>query len=372
VSHAAEGLRQVAWFDCPGGGQVVVDGRVAYVAHMKAPHGTTLVDVADPSAPRVLATLSVPPGTHSHKVRAGHGLMLVNREAQPASEAPRGFAGGLGIWDVSSPEKPREIAFWRCGGAGVHRFTFDGRYAYVSPEMDGWVGNIVMILDLADPARPTEVGRWWMPGQWTAGGETPSWRGRQHRCHHPIRQGNRLYVSYWHGGFVILDIADMAKPRLVSGLDWSPPFITPTHTALPVPFPLRGRRVLLVADEDVAKLEPGPPSFLWLVDITDETRPVPFASFQVAGIDGTPQPEFTGCHQPVEHITSTEVPVAWFAHGLRVVDIADPHAPREVAHFLPEPPPGQARVCANDVCVDDRGLVYVIDRGRGLHILERI
>jgi hypothetical protein len=29
-------------------------------------------------------------------------------------------------------------------------------------------------------------------------------------------------------------------------------------------------------------------------------------------------------------------------------------------------------VCANDVCVDDRGLIYVIDRGRGLHILERV
>jgi hypothetical protein len=55
-----------------------------------------------------------------------------------------------------------------------------------------------------------------------------------------------------------------------------------------------------------------------------------------------------------------------------VVDIADPHAPREVAHFLPEPPPGQARVSANDVCVDDRGLIYVIDRGRGLSILERV
>ena len=368
----AHGLRQVAWLDCPGGGQIVVDGRVAYIAHMKAPHGTTLVDVSDPAAPRPLASLSVPAGAHSHKVRAANGLMLVNREAQPANDAPLGFAGGLGIWDVSNPEKPREITFWRCGGAGVHRFTFDGRYAYISPELDGWIGNIVMILDLADPAHPTEVGRWWMPGQWTAGGETPSWRGRQHRCHHPIRQGDRLYVSYWHGGFVILDIADMARPRFVSGLDWSPPFITPTHTALPVPFPLRGRRVLLVADEDVAKLEPGPPSFLWLVDITDETRPVPVATFQVPGVDGTPEPEFTGCHQPVERITSTEVPVAWFAHGLRVVDIADPHAPREVAHFLPDPPPGQARVCANDVCVDDRGLIYVIDRGRGLHILERV
>jgi hypothetical protein len=366
---SAHGLRQVAWFDCPGGGQVVVDGTQAYVAHMKAPHGTTIVDVADPRSPRQLATLQVPPGTHSHKVRTARGLMLVNREAQPADAA--GPGGGLGIYDVSTPARPREIAFWRCGGSGVHRFTFDGRYAYLSPEMDGYVGNIVMILDLADPARPQEVGRWWMPGQWTAGGETPAWKGRHHRCHHPIRLGNRLYVSYWHGGFVILDIDDMAKPRHVAGLDWSPPFITPTHTALPVPFPLQGRRVLLVADEDVAKLEPGPPSFLWLVDITDERRPVPFASFQVEGVDGSPQPPYTGCHQPCEDVRSPEIPVAWFAHGLRLVDIARPHAPREVGHFLPEPPPGQDRVCANDVCVDARGLLYVIDRNRGLHILER-
>jgi hypothetical protein len=367
---SAQGLRQVAWFDCAGGGQVVVDGRTAYIAHMRAPHGTTVLDVGDPKSPRQLATLEVPTGTHSHKVRAANGLMLVNREAQPADKA--GPGGGLGIYDVATPAKPREITFWRCGGSGVHRFTFDGRYAYLSPEMDGWVGNIVLILDLADPSRPQEVGRWWMPGQWLAGGETPSWKGRQHRCHHPIRLDNRLYVSYWHGGFVILDIEDMAKPTHVSGLDWSPPFITPTHTALPMPFALQGRRVMLVADEDVAKLQPGPPSFLWLVDITDERRPVPFASFQVSGVDGSPQPEFTGCHQPCEDVRSTEIPVAWFAYGLRLIDIGAPHAPREVGHFLPDPPAGHQRVCANDVCVDDRGLIYVIDRGRGLHILERV
>src|SRR6266436_6245913 len=317
---SALGLRQVAYFDCPGGGQVVVDGRVAYIAHMKAPHGTTLVDVSDPAAPRQLATLEVPTGTHSHKVRAGNGLMLVNREAQPAHQPPAGALTGLGIFDVSQPSRPREIAFWPCGGAGVHRFTFDGRFAYVSPEMDGYLGNIVMILDLMDPTRPREIGRWWMPGQWTAGGETPSWSGRQHRCHHPIRLDNRLYVSYWHGGFVILDIDDMARPP-----------------------------------------------FLWLVDITDERRPVPFACFQVAGVGGQPQPEFTGCHQPCERVTGTDTPVAWFAHGLRIVDIAKPHAPREVAHFLPEPPQGHSRVSSNDVEVDDRGLLYLIDRGRGLH-----
>ena len=49
----------------------------------------------------------------------------------------------------------------------------------------------------------------------------------------------------------------------------------------------------------------------------------------------------------------------------------DGEPPREVAHFLPEPPEGHSRVSSNDVDVDERGLFYLIDRGRGLHILER-
>ena len=106
---SARGLRQVGYFDCPGGGQVVVDGRVAYIAHMKGPDGTTLVDVSDPKAPRRLAGLEVPPGTHSHKVRAANGLMLVNREAHPAHKPEAGVTGGLGIYDVSDPSRPREI-----------------------------------------------------------------------------------------------------------------------------------------------------------------------------------------------------------------------------------------------------------------------
>ena len=364
----AKGIRAVGYYDCPGGGQVVVSGTTAFIAHMKAPNGTTIVDVSDPAHPRKLAEVTIPAGVHSHKVRVSDGVMLVNREVVQSEEG-KAREGGLGIYDVSKPDKPREIAFWKCGG--VHRFTFDGRYAYISPEIEGYQGNIVMTLDVKNPERPEEVGRWWMPGQWVAGGETPSWQGRHHRCHHPIRRGNRMYVSYWHGGFVILDCEDLAKPRMVSALDWTPPFTHPIHTALPLPWPLAGRRVMLVADEDVAKTEPSPPSFLWLVDITDETRPVPFASFQVEGVDGSPQPPFTGCHQPSEDVRSTEIPVAWFAYGLRIVDVKNPHAPREVAHFLPDVPQGSKRVCSNDVCYDDRGLMYLIDRDRGLHILER-
>ncbi|MFT5439951.1 MAG: hypothetical protein ACI9MJ_001818, partial [Alphaproteobacteria bacterium] len=34
------GIREIAWLDCPGGGQVVVEGDYAYLGHMNAPAGT--------------------------------------------------------------------------------------------------------------------------------------------------------------------------------------------------------------------------------------------------------------------------------------------------------------------------------------------
>jgi hypothetical protein len=207
-----EGIRQVAWLDCAGGGQVVLDGNRAYIGHMDAPHGTSVVDVSDPANPRITASIDIPAGLHSHKVRVANDIMLVNRE-RTRGDLPNADFVGLRVFDVSKPDSPRDIHHWKCSGTGVHRFTFDGRYAYVSAEQEGYVGTIVMILDFANPEKPEEVGRWWMPGQWTAGGETPTWKGRGHRCHHPIRRGDRLYVSYWYGGGVILDISDMRSRR---------------------------------------------------------------------------------------------------------------------------------------------------------------
>ena len=105
---SARGLRQVGYFDCPGGGQVVVDGHVAYIAHMKAPDGTTLVDVSDPKYPRRLSGVGVPAGTHSHKVRAANGIMLVNREAARRTGRPRpGPAGSGSSTSRSEPRRAR-------------------------------------------------------------------------------------------------------------------------------------------------------------------------------------------------------------------------------------------------------------------------
>ena len=385
-NHAHGNVHALAWHDCAGGGQVVVERGIAYVGNMRNPHGTMIVDVKDPKRPKLLAEISMPRGTHSHKVRVADGIMVTNREilserAARGETPPEGFHGGLGIYDVSKPARPKLITNWDTDdepgpsyARGVHRFDFDGRYAYISPTCEGYNGNIVMILDLADPARPREVGRWWMPGQWTAGGEKPTWKGAAHRCHHPLRHGDRLFTSYWHGGFVILDIADLAKPKFISGLDWSPPFPWPTHTVLRIPFKIDNREFAVVSDEDVIRLEgcpPYPAAFLWVVDITDEKHPTPVSTFQLDDMPAEEQPYMTGCHQPCEKVIGTEIPVAWFAHGLRIIDIARPHAPREVAHYMPDVPEGSTRVQSNDVTVDERGLIYLLDRVRGLTILER-
>ena len=129
----AEGwnVRRVGQIDCPGGGQVWVEGDVLFIGHMRAPGGTSLYDVSDPSRPRQLARIEIPEGWHSHKVRARDGVMIVNHETNGAKTG-EGFSGGLTIYDVANPSAPKLITKWETGGAGVHRYDFDWRYAYVS------------------------------------------------------------------------------------------------------------------------------------------------------------------------------------------------------------------------------------------------
>ena len=262
----SENIKQIGRTDLPGGGSVVVENGYAYVGHIDPPDGTSVIDVQDPKNPKVVAQLEVPEGIHSHKVRVSGDVMLINYERYKTKKEPQ---AGLKVFDISNKSKPREIAFYKTHGKGVHRFTFDGRYAYISPTLEGYVGNIAMILDLKNPEKPEEVCRWWMPGQWLAGGEKPTWHGTDHRCHHPIRRGDRLYISYWHGGFAIVDISDMSKPKTVSTLDWSPPYPCPTHTTLPMLNKIMERDFMIVTDEEVGeKLNETHNAFLWVVDIT--------------------------------------------------------------------------------------------------------
>jgi hypothetical protein len=74
-------VKRIGHLDIPGGGQVVVQGKTAYVGHIDPPAGTSIVDISDLSKPKILSTLEMPPDNHSHKVRVSGDIMLINNEA---------------------------------------------------------------------------------------------------------------------------------------------------------------------------------------------------------------------------------------------------------------------------------------------------
>ena len=224
-------LRRIGQIDIPGGGQVVVENGYAYIGHMKPPFGTTILDVKDPANPKIVSQIMLDDDfSHTHKVRVADDIMITNVEQNrrhflrkgeklpdlrmtleakngaPATDAElaealgvkpeqiaeldeareRGYRdGGFKIYDISDRSKPKLLHHERTFGFGVHRFDMDANYAYISTEMEGYIGNILVIYDIRDPAHPKEVSRWHMPGQHLAAGEVPNTSMMRNRSSKP-------------------------------------------------------------------------------------------------------------------------------------------------------------------------------------------
>jgi hypothetical protein len=425
----AHKVRRLGHLDLAGAGQVTIGDGHAFVGHIPNPDrlGTSILDISDPLNPRMVAAVTLDdPQSHSHKVRVAGDIMVVNHErnmsriGRRAEQLPavkraltaeldraptakeiaarmsvseedlrsleeferRGYHdGGFKIYDVCVPAQPKLISYHETGGIGVHRFDMDERYAYISTEMADYVGNILVIYDLHDPRKPREISRWWMPGQHAGGGETPTWSGRRHRLHHALRFGNEMWASCWHGGFRVVDVSDLARPKTAGGYNYHPLFPEPTHTVMPVPGAIGGRRIALAIDEEDQAQNASeeearrgrPHACILTFDVTDVADIKPLGQFQVSELDSpfsrTSGARF-GAHQFCERMSGTLVHAVWFAGGLRIIDVADPQSPREVGYFIPPPVAGRPAPQSNDVALDARGLIYVVDRHVGFDILE--
>jgi hypothetical protein len=357
----------------------------AFVAHMGETRvGTSVVDVTDPSRPRVVTQLETPVGTHSHKVQVVGDVLLVNHERSMYEPHATSWQGGLKVYDVSAPARPRELAFLAMPGKGVHRMTYwEPPHAYMSGSDEGLIDQFLVIVNLSDPSHPREEGRWWYPGQNTGAGETPSWTpteshgaaagAKRVALHHPLIRGDRAYCGWWDAGLVILDVSNKAAPALVSQLDFGAAESTATHTALPVP----GRDILVVTDEQLAQDCKGMQTRVRVVDIADEVHPRVISELPVPAGDYCLRGGRFGPHnvhemRPGTLSDSNTIYVTWFNAGLRVIDISDAARPKEIAYYVPEAPPGRSSIQFNDVLVGSDGLVYATDRFTGgLYIMER-
>lgn len=396
LSHSDQGGK-------PDGVQVMVHRGYAYIGHMVS-QGVSIVDVRDVKHPRPAGFIAAPPGTWNVHLQAHDDLLLVINardlfaDARFADEkvyytrqvtdtvshgpANRGWSAGLRIFDISTPDRPREISFLSLDGIGIHRIWYGGgRWAYVSALLDGYSDYIFLTIDLADPAKPAVAGKYWLPGMHTAGGERPDWpSGKRYALHHAIVSGDTAYGSWRDGGLTLLDVSDRARPVLISHRNWSPPFGGGTHTALPLP----DRNLLIVLDEAVLDNQEDGEKLIWVFDIRAPANPVSIATF--------PQPNETnyvrkGAHfgphnlhenRPGSFISSTLIFATYQNAGVRAYDISDPYHPRETGALVPAAPaalmdkrPGRPKVIQScDVFVDAQGIIYSTDYNAGLSIIE--
>jgi hypothetical protein len=383
----------------PDGVQVMVNRRHVYVGHMFS-DGVTVLDASDPRALKAVGFFTAGAYTRTHHLQVSDDLMLLANGASIVAmqsyDDMRGyfentladsitqrkkFRSGLSIHDISRPAQMREIAFLEMPGFGVNRLWWPGgRYAYVSAHFDGFTDHILCVVDLREITRPRIASRWWLPGMHRAGGEQPNVAtGRRVALHHMITAGDRGYGAWRDGGLTIHDLSDPSTPRLISRVNWSPPFPGGTHTPLPLP----GRGLAVVADEANAERCAKGTFHTFVVDVRAPENPVPIATLPTPRERDYCERGVFGPHNLHENrpgsMQSEETIFATYNNaGVRVFDLRDPFAPKEIAYWVPPAPQRlidprrnvslAAKTC--DVYVTPEGLMFVSDWNAGMHVLQ--
>jgi len=356
--------------------------------------GWSVFDVTDPHRPDLLNWIEGPTNTWTIQVQAADRKLITGLEKIAGGhdeqakkwgyDPARPWDEGILIWDIERPAKPRLLGRFRTGGVGTHRnFYSGGRYVHLAANMAGCKGHLYVVVDIADPAQPKEVSRWWWKGQ--APGETEPTQGSLHGP--PYVVGERAWLSYGREGAVLLDISDIRAPRLVSRFsigDFGS--VLGVHTYMPLP----GNLAVLSTE---AILEDGRDSanVVAILDVSDEARPRavsilpvpapseqgPYRSYYAKGGKFGPHnlhmPHGHPCHASIGRLLH----LTYFNAGLRIYDIADPCYPKEVGFFVAADPPARlghlpSRLVTQyeEVLVDARGFIYVSDKNYGLTILR--
>ncbi len=402
---AAKGIKFVGHSDLAGrsdGVQVMVHRGFAYIGNGFS-NGITTVDVRDPRNPKVVDFNPCPPGTRAFHLQVHEDLLIAvnapsvwtmqefqneksyfgGSPADKIKDQQKRFTAGIRVFDISKPEKPTEIGFMPTDGLGPQRIWYTGgRYAYASIHFADFTDHIFATIDMSNPRKPEVVGKFWLPGMWKAGGETPTWKqGRRFAMHHALPgPNNTMYTAWRDGGLSVMDVADPTKPRMLAYRNFDPPFGGGTHSPLPLP----GRNLLVLGDEPTFLDCSEGIRYIWMFDIREPGNPVSIATFpQPAEADYCAKGGAFGPHNLHENrpgsFQSEEIIFAtYYNAGVRVYDIKDQFRPKEIAYYVPanptkmmDPRPNRPQVIQSCDCfVDKNGLMYLTDPNAGLNILQ--
>ncbi len=404
------------------------DKWIAYIGHHggKNPNpvtgkmednGTSIVDVTDPHAPKLVAHIPGEPGDGesggAQMVRVCDGATLPHADKSKVYLLRPFGNRAHEIWDVTDPAHPAKVVeIVKVKGTHKSWWECDTGIAYLVSGLPGWrVRRMTQVYDLSDPAHPKFIRNFGLVGQQPgATGEAPE------ELHGPIStgpKGNRIYFGYGTNKNGILQIVD--REKLLNGPKEPTPanldypevgrmYLPPTngaHTTFPVPGmdvaefakdQAGSRRdFVVIVDESLVNECQEARQMVWIADVTAEKRPFNVASWTVPEASGNfcARGGRFGSHSSNENMTPVYykrmVFIAFFNAGVRALDIRDPYHPRELAYYIPATTDKTDKRCVgsgaterckvaiqtNNVDVDDRGYIYIVDRANtGMHILE--
>jgi hypothetical protein len=411
VVHA-QGGRWIAYIGHHGGKTLNT------ITNRAEDNGTSVVDVSDPGNPRYVAHI---PGEAGQGETGGAQMVRVcSGKTLPKGDPAKVYLlrtfGNVAheVWDVTTPEKPARVTTVVDHLRGTHKswWECDTGIAYLVSGLADWrTRRMTQVYDLSDPARPVFIRNFGLAGQQPgAGGSAPT------ELHGPISAGparNRIYFGYGTNKAGVLQIVDREKllrgareptdanlraPQ-VGRLDL--PAWNGAHTTLPLPGMELAefgrdkggsrRDFVFIVNESLVNECLEPRQMVFIADVTDERRPVGVATFNVPEASGNfcSRGGRFGAHSSNENqpamYANRIVFVSWFNAGVRAVDVRDPFHPREIAYYIPATTDRTDKRCiktdsgerckvaiqTNNVEVDDRGYIYIVDRAdTGMHILE--
>lgn len=365
---------------------VGLDG-VAYLGSWGSPAecpglGVRLIDVHDPTNPIPLGAVADYQGTtaehlavarYANSFFSGNVLFVGIQRCVAAGAAD----SGLAIWDVSDPSHPAELSFLSTGRAsrGVHEFTVGRRgdrwFAYLAvpnSEVSDGRGDL-RVLEVTDPHQPVEIGNW--GARRDAGLPVGSGSMCAPACRGSIPQsflhsvtlsadGRTAYLSFWDVGMLILDVSEPATPRLRGRFE-EPRTAEGNMHSIGL---AHGGTLALVGDETARP----PWGRLRLVDVSDPANAVQVGTFETQhSAAGTSGSEYAyTIHNPLpDDRDPNRAYLAWYADGVRLLDISDATQPRELTNWLPP----RAPMVWNVSFLDD--LLLVGDVNNGLYVLRR-
>ncbi len=371
-----------------------VNGRwYLYTSHLWH-YGWSIVDVTDPRDPKYVKFIQGADNTWNIQVTLHDNIMVTAlQKSSPAwgADPNKPNDEGILIWDISDPVNPKKLSQWKTGATGTHRNSYPGgKYAYLSAGMPGYTGgNILVILDVSDPAHPKEAGRWHMPGQKNGEPRQPPPQG----FHGPanISPDGKMASMGYAPAVINLDITDIANPKLIGKLTFSPPFASVGAQTLHTVLPLWDRNMLYVNSESsnercneglhfaglIDNKNPAQMRLLSLFPVPVPPPGKPYKNFCEKGGRFGPHNVNQEIHLPDVEKPGNLIYLTYFNAGLRVYDIKDPLLPLESGWFIPPNPeknvgplPKDVVNQTEDVLVDTRGYVYVTDKNWGLWVLR--